>query len=287
MDKPLAPAIGHVPGRIFRLKRMELSIFLWIAVFCLPTAAYLIFLFRGSGDHVNTDAYDILDDAVQANTLNYEMHALRNWYAMNFYGDMHTNNTGCTFSIGLSPLTGQHSIAPGYMFPSLIESIFMVKGYEYTMDYQFIQGTITCTARPVALIFRINYTISGLLKESRWFSVPVSYWESTGQTTFRERCLSMVHVMFSDYDDLSAMTIHRLEYGNVCATTLSVTVQIHDAQEPFSFDFPAIQDTWPYFLSLVLLIIGFFGLLAFIWHCWSVRFILVKRAITSSGLTMR
>ena len=282
-------AVGRVPGRIFRLKRMELAIFLWIAVFCLPTAAYLIFLFRGSGDKANSDAYDLLADAVEANTLNYELHQLRNWYAMNFYGSataLPEEQRTCTLTMVQAPITGTHSISPGYMFPSIIESIFMVKGYKYTMEYQYISGTLTCP-KTTAAVFTINHTESGVLKESRTFSVPLSVWEPTGKTTFQERCLSLVRLVFSDFDSYSALTIDRTEYANACGTTFTATVEIHDAQEPLPFDFPAIQFTWPYFLSLVLLLVGLFGLLAFIWHCWSVRFILVKRAIRHSGLTMR
>lgn len=170
----------------------------------------------------------------------------------------------------------------------IIESVLMVKGYRESYSYNYSAGVITPGAGADAITFELYKVERQMEGDRKVFSFPTRIRKQTGHSTFskKESCISKIMITFSDYEGMDAYTVDSVEYESDC-TNAEVTVEVHDAVEPMEYDYPGVKLSYPYFIGLILLVIGVFGLLAFIWHCWSVRFIIIKREIRQSGLTMR
>jgi hypothetical protein len=293
-----------------RLKRIEFSLFLWIAVFCLPVSAYIIWGFRGKGDRQNTDSYDILEDAIYSNTRNMRRH--------NRFREGIRHGSWVPGALGRPAPTEyeqmafeerEYQIGTGYLFGGSLQGLFGVRGYRRQDTYYRATAQVL-VGPPIdsEVSFFLSYKGTSWTDwpEGTYFSFPRQLTEPiVGSTNVRSGCLTKVVLISSRYEwntgdptnpveSIYTFSRHSVEYDMAergpnavltCASTF--TLEVRDALEPLPLDLPGVSSIWIYFLCLGLLVLGLFGLLFFIWHCWSVRYVLIKKAIWDSGVQFR
>jgi hypothetical protein len=253
---------------------------MWGAVFFIPSSLFFLVGYRGSRDAMNNDAYHIINDAFDTSAANLHSHT-------NF-------SVRYVFYYGLDPmpqikmqfLSQSYSIKDGYLIMKVFQRIGRVAfppSREITVYYA--SGSIACANNMCDFWVRSSVGNASFFSFSKRIEEPDMYSKEPNVS-----CLEKVSLIFSNYTDFSVFKMHRLLYTHTVTSscpTEGTTVEVHDATEPLPYSFPEVRYISLFYLALVFLCLSAFGLCAFIWHCWSVRFTIIKKAIHDSGLTIR
>jgi hypothetical protein len=133
--------LAPISDRQFRVKRLEFSISLWIALFFIPTAGYFVLGFLGKGDLVNKDAYDILKDTGDTTTGNS-----RSSWSLADSVFLYYLAHGGQSEERIQAVAGTHALGRGIMLPSVLELILRVTlPSAQSVPFQFASlGRVDC-----------------------------------------------------------------------------------------------------------------------------------------------
>jgi hypothetical protein len=285
--------LAHISDRQFRVKQLEFSISLWAALFFIPTAGYFVLGFLGKGDLVNKDAYDILKDTGDTTAGNS-----RSSWNLEDSVFLYYLAHGGRSEERIQAVAGMHELRRGIMLPSVLELILRVTLPRVrTVPFQFASlGGVDCEETACNFWLYARYAGEHEGSDMFFFSIPPNItrpiMQSSGASPdYEVACLQTIHMTFGRFSGITLFWHDHSEYtefevGRQGPCQAKPIIEVHDAGEPLSFDVPPLEFTGIYYVSFALAIVGTFVLLHFLWHCWSVRFLLIKKAINQSGLTM-
>jgi hypothetical protein len=171
------------------------------------------------------------------------------------------------------------------MFDQRIEVFLFIRlAYRGTFSYTYFDSG-TCPFTNGSANF---WAYSESRTDTTYFSLPQNYTQFGSSGQIETKCLTRVHVILGQYMELSVFSLHRVDYsdlGTGCSSSFNVFV--HDASEPLPFDIPEIMHDSVIYLGMAFAALSIVGVIVFLWHCWSVKFVLIEKAIQESGLSIR
>ncbi|OHS96741.1 hypothetical protein TRFO_37055 [Tritrichomonas foetus] len=274
------PKEGRVSGKIFRTKRMECSLFLFFGLFFVFSSTIFCWFYRAMKDAANFDAYDILTDSIDSNNLNEIDLVNYSFPGLQFK----------VADVALSPFLTTRSIVKGHYFSSLFDIVYRIRPIRFSRIIETQQISIQYLNNEGETRFTIeSFRINGMLQdrecnESFVFNSNYSTYD-VNTNTQKMNFLSEVHIKyyFVKADQLfCGFTKDRLIYDETQPTQLLIVV--HYASEFLSYGFPSLSFVSVMVFAFIILLLGFVTMLFFLWHCWSYKYVLIKRAILESGV---
>lgn len=273
---------GRISERIFRTKKMECAFFLFCGFFLILTSIVFCWFYYQKLDIANFDAYDILNDALEANELNSKGFDDYDTTTLQFK----VNRAPC------DPIESSTQIKRGHYFTNLYDRVFLIKAYKHQYNWKYY--LCPCSIADPALndkyqidAFRIQTPNNQEPEATRIFHVPKNYstFDPQANGTLTIKYISKLTVIYYYYnktingfsDDIRVS----YEFDTPPAT---FEVEIHLANEYLQYDFPTLSFSMIMAVSFPLFLVGIVCILFFLWHCWSYKYILIKRAINESGL---
>ena len=265
--------------KIFHPKRIECSIFFNLGLFFLIPSIAFCWFYHTQMDAANFDSYNILDDALNANP--------RNEINMSFYQseNLHFRANG----IQSQPVRLTTSISRGHVFSELFDVVYRIRriSRSSTIEYQTINFATVGN--------EVAFTIDALRIErleqrtecSQSFSFNNNFTSyDPNSDTYTTHYLNQIHLKYyfhnlSDTAVYCGFTQDRNEYE--ATATNQITINIHYAPEILPYDFPAYSYIETMVAGFILFLVGIVGMLFFLWHCWSYKYVLIQRAILESG----
>jgi hypothetical protein len=245
----------------------------------------MIWGFRGRADRENTDAYDLLEDAWVSNPLNLKQH-------FSFRTDVHYISSDGVNGQRFTITNKEWEIEQGYLFGGSLQGLFGIPGRNRKDEFFRAEASWPIQRNELEFYVSCTTSVQRTATNGTYFAFPaVLTLPVVGSSQVESGCLSRVVIYSSRVDSISAFSEGPLTYDlgvrNVPVANCdgrSAIVEIRDAFEPLPLDIPGVASGWVSFLALALLVIGLVGLLFFIWHCWSVRYVIIKKVIWDSGV---
>ena len=247
------------------MKRLELVIFLIIGLSFFPIGIYYHFGFLKKNDHLDDEAFRILNESIEINKMDVES---------DFFKEVF--NVTCA-STGIrkkmQKVRDKQKLPGNHLFAHILYTVLFMKRVSQTVVVKTFRSNVTCP------VFRISSS-SGA--EISYVAHPnVSYMTEAGAIKIdRLEELQFDYAMFGD--NISEILFRRAVYGDGLSDG-QFTVTVFDANGQIDLKFPAMHSatfiTVGIFIDLICIIL----ILVFIWHCWSVSFIIIRSVIQRSA----
>lgn len=283
--------IGRISPSRFRLKRMEYSLVFWVGVFCLLTAVYTSYIYFRKNDIYNLDSYVMHEEAVSTNRLNQNVMRSRiatnndperesedMYYKTFAFSINYTENPGSS-NQGLVNAAQSISMRSNYLFSYILHTIFGIKlrggstvtQMTFTTNYTFTDNTTSFYLYK----YPTDKKSKDIFKYSQYFSF--SNRDEGGNSLY---IINIIYV--SDLEDnFNGFVVDSVRYFG---TGTSLTINVIDGSNPLLYYFPELDNMAFIYTGLVLLFIALIFIVFFVWYCWSVRFIIIKKTISDAKL---
>ncbi|OHT09671.1 hypothetical protein TRFO_21392 [Tritrichomonas foetus] len=277
------PKIGRVSGKIFQTKRLECSIFAFFGVFFFISAVIFCWGYHNKLDAVNFDSYDILSDSIESNNMHVEDINLYTYPDLQFKAN--------EFSMGNYSYT--KGISRGHYFSMMFDDIYFIKTYRYSRRIE-IQNCSISSFRNTDGDIEIKLESFRTDKLSRMTECTQTMYYSSNHSDFdvdslttTANYLSEIHLKYYIYNItegnlMCGFTTYKKIYST--SVPLLLQISIHAANEYLSYDFPAYKYSAIMIFSFIIGLIGVITIIFFLWHCWSYKYVLIKKDIIESNI---
>jgi len=254
--------IGNDPNSIDQ-KKSEFSLFFWIGFIIMPVSAYFCYFYFRKDDYLNFDSYSIIADSEQTNTA-------VNQYSRNYR--LSSKKFYVLGSLVTDSITSSYSRIRNYFFTQILHTFLFVK------RGSVLSSSKTVYYRSISLTLSDMYFPFDVCVDSKcsYFSVPITKVNTSNINSFISESLNEIHLLYFSHDSIVGIRIDSTTYTSNSQT---VTVYIHDSAESLDYYFPALEGNSILSFSFISLFIGLIFVMTFLWHCWSVRFIIIDRVI--------
>lgn len=268
---------GRISERIFRTKKMECAFFLFCGFFLILTSIVFCWFYYQKLDIANFDAYDILNDALEANELNSKGFDDYDTTTLNFK----VNGVTCHSN------ESSTQIKRGHYFTNLYDRVFLIKAYKHQYNWVYYSVSVAPKDEYRIDAFRVQIpnTNNQVPEVTRTFHVPKNYSTFDPQVNITlTKSISKLTVIYYYYNKTINGFSDDIRVSYEFDASQTFEVEIHLANEYLQYDFPTLSFSMIMAVSFPLFLVGIVCILFFLWHCWSYKYILIKRAINESGL---
>lgn len=216
-------------------------------------------------DYVNRDSYTIFDDTTSVNQI-----TTQNQYFTTNYSFYIQVNGGTSTQMTTENI--YTSMPRSYLLPSVFHTLLFIKrmsrnSNQYFFSYQFTPDTT------------LNYTLINITSNSSYwlFSFPTisPTYDPYSTSPFVVNYISNIHLIYLRDAQPEVLVIGNYTYG----TSMVTNVYVRDCDEPETVLFPALDHITVSPVSFVTFFVGLILLLTFVWHWWSVRYIVINSVI--------
>ncbi|KAK8860748.1 hypothetical protein M9Y10_012413 [Tritrichomonas musculus] len=275
MIKDLQRQSGNVSDKMFLTKRMECSLLIFISFYIMVVSIVFVWFYNSKLDAANFDSYDMLDDALESNGFTSSDDDVYLKTILNFS----VNSVRCP------PQNYSIQIRPGIIFNKAFDRAFRIRRPRRDGIVKYFHCEVEKNNQPLNITAYFHED-PRFYSQNFTFVYDYSYYDPDSGSTLQKH-MSDVHLTFYSFrfgneivDGFSHDVI--IDYSEQAATRFNV--YIHCANEFLPYDFPSLSHTLVMAFSFVLYLVGCVLLLFFLWHCWSYKFVLIKRAIIESGI---
>lgn len=267
--------LGYISDKVFITKRMECSVLIFFSFYIMITAIVFNWFYQSKFDAANFDAYDILNDALEIDRIGPIDNESYYRYLLTFF----VNSIECT-SINYTV-----RMRPGLVFNSAFDRAFLVRRIRRDNVIQYFQCSIPQNTQKLNVRADFDNRHDNY---SQTFSLVNNYstFDPDSGKLIR-KYISGVYLRFYSFkmgDDEIFGFSHDIKVDYSINLPTNYNVYIYCASDIIPFDIPALSQVMVMAISFVLFLIGCVSLLFFLWHCWSYKYVLIKKAIIESGL---
>lgn len=261
--------------KVFLTKRMECSVLIFAAFYIMIVSIVFCWFYQSKLDAANFDAYDLLDDALTIDG----MGLVDDEVYMKSHLSFIVNDNPCTvfnYSIRMKP---------GLVFNQAFDRAFLVRRIRRNNIIRYYQCRVS--QHNQSLNITAHFDLEPRIY-TQFFSFLNSYSEyDPNSGSILNKYISAVQLRFYSFKmdkDIIDGFSHEISIDYSESPVANYDVYIHCANELLPYDIPSLSQVLIMALSFVLFLLGSVALLFFLWHCWSYKYVLIKKAIIESGL---
>ena len=257
-------------------KRNQFSVIFWIGIVMLPISMYFAMFYIKKKDIINFDSYAMMNDFESVNSVNdIDLDEFKYGFTMQV--------DSRTFSRNLV----EYSRIKNYMFASILHTLLFVKrGGRSASEYIF-NGSISFDN---SFTHVFNVTMSGRANASA--TIPVRMKEMYPSPSDINKAITkyatsieFIVIRQREFDAIdlnisAAITLGNVYYSEMSSAPSTVDILIRDATSmKVNYDFPVLENWAVSAVSLIALFISVVFIFVFLWHWWSVRYIIIETFI--------
>lgn len=254
---------------------MECLILLFASFYIMIVSIVFSWFYHKKFDAANFDAYDMLDDALTIDNIGL----VDDEVYMKSHLSFKVNNVSCT----INNYTVQ--IKPGLVFNSAFDRAFLIRRIRKNNIIKYHQCRIDQPNKSLNIIAHFDQQ-KRIYSQNFSFLNSYSTFDPNSQTLIT-KYISGVHLRFYSFkmdEDFIDGFSHDIAVDYSEQYSERYNVYIHCANELLPYDIPSLSQVMIMGVSFALFLLGGVSLLFFLWHFWSYKYILIKRAILESGL---
>lgn len=261
--------------KVFLTKRMECSVLIFAAFYIMVVSIVFSWFYQSKFDAANIDAYDLLDDALAIDGMGLVDDEVYMKSHLTFYA----NDARCTvFNYSVR-------IKPGLVFNQAFDRAFLVRRVRRNNIIRYYQCLVSQQNQSLNITAHFD-------EEPRFYTQIFSFLNSYSQYdpesgSSLNKYISAVQLRFYSFkmdQDIIDGFSHEISIDYSESQVANYYVYIHCANELLPYDIPSLSQVLIMAISFVLFLLGGLALLFFLWHCWSYKYVLIKKAIIESGL---
>ena len=250
-------------------KKSEFSIFFWLGLTMIPLSIYFCYFYFKKKYYLNFDSFSIISDTETINTAVSRYIPSYTFTTLRFY-----LNDNINFITDL--LTIKSTRISNYFFTSILHSLLFIKrgGYLNSISYLY-RFYLSINLNSNFLLFNLK-----LLNKKIFFSIPINQYNTTNPENFEKLIINEIHFNYFNYDSISSIVIEKIIYKKESSI---ITCFIHDSREMENYYFPLLEDQGIIIFSFITLFLSIILVMIFLWHCWSVKFIIIDKVIQDNS----
>ncbi|EAY08447.1 hypothetical protein TVAG_355060 [Trichomonas vaginalis G3] len=269
--------------RTIEVKKTEFCIVFWIGLLLMPISIVFWVGFLKKMDIVNFDSYTMSTEPDSINNGNAQNDNIllfnQTQFVLNYVSD-----SGVEEYI-FAPVWYKISRSTNYLLPSLLHYILFIKKGSRSGQNSYFTRNFTLPSSYSTLAYNITWNSSRTNNQiSQDFVFPI-YRTLVDQNdpyiVTRERLTKIKMFRTPGVED-TPMSEEGLvvEYTDYTVTSsYNVLMEIYDSEGMVNYSFPGLEDYTIAGISIILLFIGLIMVLIFLWHWWSVKYIIIQNVI--------
>lgn len=269
--------------RTIEVKKTEFSVIFWLGLLMIPVSIVFWIGYMKKIDIVNFDVYQMATEPDSINNADRQSRVIEIF-----------NSTKFTFQYNGSSGLVSYDFAPSfyiirrdnnYLMASILHAILFIKKGRRSYDNSYFNRTVTLPSSYKTFFFNITWTVpkttSTVTQSFAYpvFRVIVDQEYPYSSTIHRLTRIKYYKVPAIENSDIKTQALIEEFVDYAPTSSLDVLMEIYDSEGNVNYTFPNLEEYTIAGLSVILCFISLIAVLVFLWHWWSVKYVIIQNVI--------